>query len=68
MKQTADRYSLTELVEARHCSLGLQDLDLNTEIGQNFQGFSTDLKSLPDSFERTTALAPCSINSCTSRG
>jgi len=50
MKQTADRHSLTELVEALHCSLGLQDLDLNAVIGKNFQGFGTDLKSLPDSF------------------
>ncbi len=50
MKQTTDWNGFTELVEALHGGLGLQDLDLNAVVGQDLQGFGTDLQSLPDPF------------------
>jgi len=48
MKQAADWNGFTELVEALHGGLGLQDLDLNAVLGQDLKGFGTDLESLPN--------------------
>lgn len=48
MEQSADRHALPELVEALHGGFGLQDLDLDAVLGQDVQGFGTDLKPFPD--------------------
>ena len=39
MKQSADGNGFTEIVEALHGYLGLQDLHLNAVLGQNLQSF-----------------------------
>jgi hypothetical protein len=46
--ETADWYAFTKLVEAHHSSLSLKDLRLDAVLGQNVQGFGTDLQPFPD--------------------
>ena len=47
MKQASDRNAFAQLVETLNSSLGLQDLDGNTFVGQHFECLWTDLEPLP---------------------